>query len=790
VIEFGGTTMGLDPIGTRPIDGQTPGTGGGTPPAAITDPLVVLVQITPGGPEQLVSFAGHALSVTHKANDFPSARVSLQLERDQLINVGTVSAPSLKRLDEYLRDDQVWIIKTARSDPQRDQELFRGHVRRVSRSLNVADGADIDLEFIGTQLDVHDDAWITGELRYAKADIDATSDANRRLRLAEGEPCVFNPGGVGNCYKHALIRTIDGKSVGAHPFWPSYSRDAQPWTWARVMAHVWSRAWLASVGEELGNGFTIDPERLLGGFKVRDWNLFEQLTRGEDQAAWLLNFNLNATPIPDAIEDPYRRGLLGKPVNFVIDCMSIWDALKYCCMQTGLGMAWEWRRGSGSAAATSGWGIRFFVADPGVDEQYGRRVRGYLPRSDWPIETKSESEIRAAANVESAVIAQDFGAATNAVKIVGRTTKNEVTVQLVPLWPPNAEWDYSSPSQIDAMVAASQGTTFRDKYATDGFLHVGDNEIVGRLWGLPEWPEFKEDLGRVSVHPFNATKYEIFDLFPLFVDDAPVAGRTHIRSRRFEPCVTARNGSSPMAPLIEVSIDSGVTWRTLLADVEVSPVFARIMLKATDLRSVQSREGTLNLADAYIRGTMRLRITAGIRSDFSRISTPWTSIQGTLSRRRRAVAIRNPGAERWRRASSSRFFATNFPVVDRDDNDGDRLTREAIRKLWSADRVQWPTSVQLVDLVMYEESDNSGYRIGDVFEGIYDRTDGADGKADIVLRVRDKYIDASPVIGALIGSITWTVNLGQPLSGGLQVATQLTLDTTNPVALLHLEDRT
>jgi hypothetical protein len=150
VIEFGGTTMGLDPIGTRPIDGQTPGTGGGTPPAAITDPLVVLVQITPGGPEQLVSFAGHALSVTHKANDFPSARVSLQLERDQLINVGTVSAPSLKRLDEYLRDDQVWIIKTARSDPQRDQELFRGHVRRVSRSLNVADGADIDLEFNST----------------------------------------------------------------------------------------------------------------------------------------------------------------------------------------------------------------------------------------------------------------------------------------------------------------------------------------------------------------------------------------------------------------------------------------------------------------------------------------------------------------------------------------------------------------------------------------------------------------------------------------------------------------
>ncbi|MDX2197911.1 MAG: hypothetical protein SF069_02950 [Phycisphaerae bacterium] len=773
----------------RPV-GEGAGIGGGANPL-VSDPLVVLYRH--GGQERIATFAGHDVTITHPVNDFPTCELKL-VTRGPLINLGTETSPNWTPAREVLRDDTVIRIGTARGNPASDVELFRGTPRRIKHSGNAGgETVSVELAFIADVLHLEEAHQIRGQYRPNISQHNAA--LNNRVSFAAAEPAVFNPKGAGNRYH----RFLNDGLLEIPVFWSAYQPDARAWSYAHVLA------WLLGVARLAENiDLSYSPGQNFTALRLQK-SAFE--TRLNSLTDGLLRYDPATDPAPSAeVLDPFVRALHSKPRDLVFDGLSWHEALQHLCQLTGIGFVWEFV--PGVANDQTPWRLRFFAADAGANEEYGRRTQVYLPGDRYDI-NRATADIRRDANLSSFALVSDFGGVVNRVRGIGQAIRYEVTVPLAPLWLPNAEWDINSgdANAVSAAVQASNAAAFTNKYVVGGSQYSGQNQLAGRQWGLNTTGRFPASTHARQFGPFTSSVYALFDLLSVSAGEAvnSGSGKTIVKPRPFLPCNSELADGVPLPPRIEVSWDSGSTWRVVAGDVEVSPYDARIRFTRKDLREIENptpATNALNFVQAYISGRLRVRITAGLAGDVTvdtalvELANPSGGGAASLSRRARARVLRDNSALRLLRDDDGSTFAfrggnsqyrnsTQVRATRRDDSE--ILTRDMVARLRGGDRVRHVGTVSLPDLVFFRDGDGpanqSGYRPGDVLGGLLDRTSQDGGKWSLNLEVN------ALEQGALIGSITWNWRVGDPAGGGMEASTLLTLESIDPVSAFRRATR-
>lgn len=744
----------------------------------ITDPLVVLLDGQP------VDWLGESIDVTHPINGFPHCTLGVRLAKGYAVNTGTEAVPNHQRIEDVVTDANEIIVKTAREDPALDVELFRGNVGKIMRSTTGPDRVSLDLEFIGAILDRELDYFILGQTRPAISDLIAGTQSYDR-----GEPCVFNPRGRANCYS----TRVGGPDDFEMPmFWSAGQPDAQMWSWARVFMHLLGRA---RIGQAHGIGPVPDINKLTP-FDFQDWNLKAVVNQDD-----LLDRDIGTDPVqnPQMESNPWARYLWGKPQSFVAEGLSWWDAMKAAAMHAGIGMVWEHRRDENGNGK---WGIRFILTDIGLAGEFGRSVPVYLPGNAYTTHDKDWGTVRQAANVASVALASDYTNVVNTKSMLGHRTKYEFTVELLPLWMPNDDWDVDTADAqaVADAIAASDGTAFLAKYVTNGADHRDDNTIVGRAWGLNTTGIFDNHY-RYSP-PFNESRYRLFNLYDVQAGEAvnmatnPDLGtaRTILKPRPFETCVTTDANGIPLAPLVEASFDSGATWHRVNVDAKISGYDARIYLRVEDLGAiVNPSTGNVpqqqrNFVYAYISGNLRLRVTAGMYGDFP-VFVPRAQINRTLSNQSRGQAVRNLNMQRDLRdddagfsGGNSQFKGSSRPAKPRDDTAA--ATQALYSSIYNSDRINNVGVITLPEIVFFygnpdDDQNNSGYRPGDLISGIFDVTGQDSGLWNYIVRANQQEL------GAMIGAISWKYSLGDPEGGGMASQTRITLESVSQNAALR-----
>ena len=729
----------------------------------VLDPLVVKRQV--GAQSQTVPWLGCEIHVDWPLNGLPSARLPITLGDGFLVNEGSESEPNYQTIENALPDDQEVSIRTARGDPENDVELFRGYREKVRRDArgNVTGSqrarektAVLELVHVADCLRREKDYVVWGQCRRCKGAVVAGSAAVGPTRYT-GLECVFNREGRGNCDTTRLAVPGLGEGEPNVPVFGEPRVDASPiveseaWSWARVLVY------LAYLGRRTGGAS-------IGNFTVHDfrfWNLFEEAT-AERMA---IDPDTLGTEPPS---EPWERVLLGKPRSHVLEGLAWLDAWSYTCQAAGLGYVWEPRWADGGIH----WGIRLFV--PGTaaltsDANVPRHTRVRLPSPDYTVHDKPWTDILDAANVTGFSLVSDPKPIVNQCRMSGSTVKYEVTLELVPAWELDDWWDVD-PDDGDAVrvaLARLGGPAFRARYGASAA--TGLRWRVGRLWGANMIGDL-DGYGR-PWGQYDDDAYELFDLTD--VEAGEVGGASDlcaVRRRPFEACVSGISTRTPRPPLIEASFDGGTTWETIPVGVRALRHDALIYFTVDNLDEVTAALGDnagRSPAWAYIKGLLRVRVTAGLRGDravgddtlggqlhSSGISAA-NRARFRLLNRRNSLHMELREDVGGLSGGNSQFKGTDRPVAGRDNRDqGERQCQEFLNRY---DRMIFKGPVFLPGLTFpvpvgesggggYTE-DEAGYRPGDLVIGVVAEEGAAEH--DYIPRPNDEEA------GAVIAAVEW-----------------------------------
>lgn len=760
------------PVGLEPVGGIDPVT---------LDPVVV--GTGPSGYDQVLDWLGHAWRVEWGANGLPRAMLDVRLAEGLLVNTGSDDQPVLKPIHEAIGDDELITLRTAREDPETDALLFSGFVETIRRDATPPSGgagrpsnsaekaAELQLIHVGDVLRRGRGQWLSGQARPSKAELEAPP-AEWRPRLYTALDAVFNPDGVGNCMGDPV--RIAGQPEGSarvNLFAERRLHGTQSWSWVRVLVYL---AYLARRNPDgsLAQQWT--------EYDFRLWNL-DELAYGREE----LDPD-SFGPEPDG--NAWTRVLLGKPRNHVIEGLSWLEAWSWTCAQAGLGYVWEARWCADVQAHR--WGIRLFVPGTwqmGFDPNQPHFVSVQLASPHYRVAGRTLEEIRAANNVTGIHLDESFGPVVNEVTLRGAPVKYEATVELVPGWALDSWWDVdpADPDAVDTAVARIGSDEWRARYDSDGadFL-AGGYWPVGRLWGLNTTGAWS-DYGRPwSGHPFHGTSeapgaYALFDLADVQageVQDGPgvfVRGLSCPRRRPFEPCVSRLSELSPRPPVVEASFDGGASWQLLPAQPRILRHDARVYFEVTSLADVMAREGSISFAEAYVRGLLRVRITAGLHGDLALGEvlggTVYVSGASRAQRQRHrrlprahelALEIRDDvtiGGQPFSGGNSQWKDNPAFPTLARDSRDeAARSAREFVARY---DRVTFRGPIQLSELrfPLFGPNGVSGYRPGDLLVGIM--SEQAHSEHTLVP------LPSESEFGAMIAGVAWQYRSDPPAAG-------------------------
>ena len=94
-------------------------------------------------------------------------------------------------------------------------------------------------------------------------------------------------------------------------------------------------------------------------------------------------------------------------------------------------------------------------------------------------------------------------------------------------------------------------------------------------------------------------------------------GQHAVRRRPFKECASAQSGTTPWPPIVEINTQSGTgNWFRLPAGVVIVRRDARVWFSAEDLTQItDAQHSNMSLPEAYIRGVLRVRVTAGLEGD-------------------------------------------------------------------------------------------------------------------------------------------------------------------------------
>jgi len=313
-----------------------------------------------------------------------------------------------------------------------------------------------------------------------------------------------------------------------------------------------------------------------------------------------------------------------------------------------------------------------------------------------------------------------------------------MTVELKPGWKPDDWWDIDpdDPDAVDAAIAWLDSDEWAERYV----LSSGDGTSyqyrrVGRYWALNEDGAFKAADYQRSHGPWSAASaWEVFD----FRSTAGVAELTFrgdagwsVRRRRFLPTRATDAQSIGEVPdayqfkhEAQFSFDGGTTWTNYIVNVTSEPDRCAITIPTADLRAFTDDDGE-SFASAYLRGLLRVRITANIESDdrmYGFVPPPEEGspvVFAELSDRQGRLARRLRGS------ADSAFWDTylfRLPGSRDDQDEADAIARRMMNEL--RDR-RAPGQVTIPFLLRDDDSAPwPNYRIGDEILGI--RTGDAD----------------------------------------------------------------
>lgn len=640
-------------------------TGLPQPPPLEADPLVVRRRVAPGGLLETLPFLGAGLEVTWPVNSLPTARLDVTLAEGWGVALGEGVAAMTVPLRDLVSDDHEIVIETAHADASVNTRLFEGFVSRISAAARPhVRTAELYLVALPDVLRTEGAALVYGQLRVPLSELGGGEAA--LPRLYDGLDCVLNPNGRGNCglTRLQVPRTGGGTDTWTLPVFVSPEQsDAVRWTWARWLLYLlaWprliygDRALVTGVGTFTRYGFHEAPPEL-GDATGAHADLHALITeRGYECLE------------PDesgAQSDPWARALLGMPLNFAAEAMNWADAWQHTCARAGIGYRWELQPGDYGE-----WRYALRAMVP----QIARLTTAGLPSVYFDTSTKTPAQIHAAANVEACEFTLDYEAAANSIEAVGATQRFEVTLELVPGWELDDHWDVDAANApaIDAALAwagePGEENEFAARYARSGSEHYR-YALVGRLWGLNTYGAW--DMRWRPWGPWTIERYAIFDLHlhgGVGDPDEGLVGLYAPRPRRFLPCLTGNVPHAPLPPLLETSADSGASWVQMPGQFTVSRGDLRVYLADDDLRAVEvpvAGADPLSLVEAYIRGRLRLRITASIEGDY-RLRGLAYQVPGGLGRRERHVQLLRSAWD-WRRrdamyAGNSRFNRALHP---------------------------------------------------------------------------------------------------------------------------------
>jgi len=762
----GGTVTGPIQPGPHPADDPS-----------LWDPLAIEVTQLDGEP-QVVTWLGPAAEVDRPINALPTAKAPVVLYDGYLLNRGTEDDPDPQRLDVVLPDDAIVTISTARPSPEQNVTLFRGYLNTVRRTAAGAKQCGIELVHVADDLK---ERAIHGQLWLSKADEVTFAESSTPTLIPKvdtGWPVVFNPEGAKNCRKKlTYLDDADTEWRFGVPLWAHrYYDDRQAWTWARVFMFLlyWGRrlpdGTLGAMPHDLVdcNLWKLIYER---GYHLEDP---DELGGGVD------------------LEDPWARVLLARPLSHAIEGMDWIQALKWTCARSGIGFTVDaWHESDGALKE----GFRFFV--PGAS----RRVTIRMPSAHFRTDDKTWTEVRREADVSNLAVVGNYAACVNAARAGGAAKRYEVTVELVPGWDydaervPQVDVDPDDQNAVAEAVAAISSDAWGNRYCTNG-KQFFDHWSVLRHWIAPDFADMRDT---DKVRPFGyfvAAAYEALDLADLEVGEVQDGDefqhdRNSLRPRPIKRCLTGVRPGQTFPPIVQVSYRSGEdgSWFPLPADVKVLMTRLGVFMEMEDLRVDGLKEpgegaSTYTLPEAYIRGTMRMRITGVIESDNDFVDDDyegWTEIPGSLSRRRRGRLLFRPGDFRWairedrggHSGGNSIFKGSEKPATEEFLEDAARLVNKYLHR---ADRVRHVGPVVMTGLLFPEKVGGEviGFRPGDEVPVI--AAEDQQHAHDIDLRARqdDDY--------AIIANVNWRWNPGDGDKVSPELTTTLTLE--DPAAVV------
>ena len=590
----------------------------------------------------------------------PEANYSGQLRDWQLVDASGSPTNAFRTL---FRDQRRMQLRTARPEKSEDWLLIDAYIDRVV--ISASGGAQArTLTFSGTSVisaaDRELGQFLLGQLRRSgraqKTLLDGGDDDE--LVRVSAVPCVFNPGGRGNCSPYPI--TVGGKEV--YVFTDEYDRAAVQWTIARMLRYIQFAATLslATPATPSDPKSVYDVAAFIG--VDAEWNDLRWTSIGLPHT---VNYSFapgtaGRGPNLDPMIDPHvgaeagtttstasGKVLLRAPAGIGVDAMSALEAFVAVANAGGLLVTVDcdvdqqgdaktylrWCiRGDRSAqivgSGGSGTEIDGTPDGAGNTTRIGvyRTTRGvhlYTASDRADSAGKSVADLYAE-NVHTEIdLTFDESRMRSTVVMTGEPVRYELTTgALLPGWIPDPRWDVnvSDPAAVSAAKLAVTGSSFRSLFSPPAPPY----QQVGRYWVLNEdglyWADrdvFRRQYGEWSTdakwEPWKPrTSASIVEL--------AVRGDGYwaLRRRRFLPTLS-RIADSPLPVLAQISFDAGSTWwfgQALGLTMAVDENRCAIMFTNADLSSVgdPSLPGR-NYITAYIDGTLRVRAIAGVESD-------------------------------------------------------------------------------------------------------------------------------------------------------------------------------
>lgn len=277
------------------------------------------------------------------------------------------------------------------------------------------------------------------------------------------------------------------------------------------------------------------------------------------------------------------------------------------------------------------------VLGKGISGAFTRGVYVHVVGDQFTPDPAEPVDLLHAANaVEGAFTIRTDGQ-RNSVRVQGSPANYEMTVDLVPGWTPDAYWDVNPNDQaaVDDAIAFMQETEWANLFVRSS----GDPAAelfagVGRYWVLNEDGAFTPENYRRNYGPWATdSAWAPYDFAAVAgVEELMVRGADGWapRARKFlEPMATiATNatdlpGAGRVGILLQVSFDGGGRWFSRCVSFKVAQDRGAISITDDDMRALvpgwdsndPDFDQDLNFVSAYIKGLLRLRVSARIESD-------------------------------------------------------------------------------------------------------------------------------------------------------------------------------